>query len=132
MNVERLDRLCIAVPELEEGKALFGRVLGLTFEFSGDVELPGGKKVRMALSNQGIELLEVPDREIHLRSFHFKVDGIEAAAEHVRAQGIPITSEFSVGAMNEKVMDLFGLRAILIDYPGDDPAAAAAKSLAPE
>jgi hypothetical protein len=27
--------------------------------------------------------------------------------------------------MEEKVMDLYGLRAILIDYPGNDPAKAA-------
>lgn len=125
MKVERLDRLCIAVPDLEEGKALFARILGLEYGFTGSVELPDGKRMRMALSNQGVELLEVPGREIHLRSFHFKVADIEAAAAHVRDQGIPIISEFSVGAMDEKVMDLFGLRAILIDYPGEDPAAAA-------
>lgn len=126
MRVERLDRLCIGVPDLEQGKAQFAKVLGLEFEFSGETVLPDGETIRLAISNQGVELLEVPDREIHLRSFHFKVDGLEEAAEHVRDNGIPIVSEFYVGQMGEKVMDLFGLRAILIDYPGEDPAQAAA------
>jgi len=125
MKVERLDRLCIGVPDLEEGKAMFGRTMGLEFEFSGEATMPDGKKVKLAISNQGIELLEIPGKEIHFRSFHFQVDGIEKAAEEVRASGINIISEFKVGNMEEKVMDLFGLRAILIDYPGNDPAKAA-------
>lgn len=125
MRVERLDRLCIGVPELEKGKEIFGRVLGLEFQFTGNVDLPDGKTGKMALSNQGIELFEVPDREIHLRSFHFKVSDIEAAADHMRKNDIDIISEFAVGAMDEKVLDLFGMRGILIEYPGDDPAKAA-------
>lgn len=125
MKVERLDRLCIGVPNLEDGMALFSRILGLTFEFSGENVMPNGNTIKLAISNQGIELLEVPDKEIHFRSFHFKVNGIEQAAQEVKAQGIDIISEFSVGQMDEKVMDLFGLRAILIDYPGVDPAKAA-------
>lgn len=125
MKVERLDRLCIGVPNLEEGMALFGRTLGLEFEFFGENVMPNGNTIRLAISNQGIELLEVPDKEIHFRSFHFKVNGIDQAAEDIKAQGIEIVSEFSVGQMEEKVMDLFGLRAILIDYPGQDPAKAA-------
>lgn len=125
MKVERLDRLCIGVPDLEEGKAMLGKTMGLEFEFSGEATMPDGKKVKLAISNQGIELLEIPGKEIHFRSFHFKVDGIEKAAEEVRANGIKIISEFKVGNMEEKVMDLFGLRAILIDYPGSDPAKAA-------
>lgn len=126
MRVERLDRLCIGVPDLEEGIALFHRVLGLDFEFSGENVMPAGNTIRLALSNQGIELLEIPGQPIHFRSFHFKVNGIEEAAQAVKAEGIDIVSEFSVGKMDEKVMDLFGLRAILIDYPGNDPARAAA------
>lgn len=126
MRVERLDRLCIGVPNLEQGKAQFAKVLGLEFEFTGEAVLPEGKKIRLAISNQGVELLEVPEREIHLRSFHFKVADLEEAADHVRNNNIPIISEFYVGQMGEKVMDLFGLRAILIDYPGNDPVAAAA------
>lgn len=126
MKVERLDRLCIGVPNLEEGMELFGRILGLEFEFSGENKMPDGNTVKLALSNQGVELLEVPGKEIHFRSFHFKVNGIDAAAEAVKEQGIRIVSEFSLGQMEEKVMDLFGLRAFLIDYPGEDPAKAAA------
>ena len=126
MKVKNLDRLCIGVPKLDEGMALFSKVLGLEFEFSGENVMPNGNTIKLAISNQGIELLEVPDQKIHFRSFHFKVNDIEAAAQDVKAQGIDIVSEFSVGQMDEKVMDLFGLRAILIDYPGDDPGKAAA------
>lgn len=125
MKVERLDRICIAVPDLEMGKKRFQEVLGLEFEFTGEVALPDGKRVKMALSNQGIELLEVPEREVHLRSFHFKVKDLQEAVAQVRENGIEILSEFSVGSMDEAVMDLFGLRGIFIDYPGNDPALAA-------
>lgn len=125
MRVERMDRICIGVPDMEKGKESFRRVLGLDFEFTGNVDLPGGKKAKMALSNQGIELLEVPQREVHIRSIHFKVADIEEAAKHVRKNDIKILSEFSVGDMDEMVMDLFGLRGILIAYPGDEPAKAA-------
>lgn len=126
MRVERLDRLCIGVPDLDEGIAKFGRALGLDFGFSGESVLPDGTTIRLAISNQGVELLETPGKEIHLRSFHFRVSDLRAAAEEVREHGIPIISEFSVGQMDEKVLDLFGMRAILINYPGDDPAKAAA------
>lgn len=126
MKVEHLDRLCLGVPDLEEAKETFGKLLGLTFEFSGRNQMPDGSEVNLAISNQGIELLEVPGRPIHLRSFHFKVNGIEEAARHLKEQGVEVISEFALGDMDEKVLDLFGLRAILIDYPGEDPAKAAA------
>ncbi len=125
MKVEGLDRLCIAVPNLEEGKALFGKILGLEFEFSGEAALPGGPPIKIALSNQGVELIEVPGKEMHLRSFHFKVNDLAEAKDWVQQNGVKITNEFSVGQMAEVALDLNGLRTILINYPGTDPAAAA-------
>lgn len=121
MKVDRLDRICIAVPDLEEGMALFRKSLGLEFEYVGDIE---GKN-KLALSNQGLELLEVPGREMHLRSFHFKVKDLKEAKDWVEGQGVRVVSEFSVGQMDEMVLDLGGLRTILINYPGSDAAAAA-------
>ncbi|MFB0958047.1 VOC family protein [Proteiniclasticum sp. QWL-01] len=125
MNIERLDRICIAVPNLEEGKQRFGKLLGIRFEFSGEVTMPDGKIVHMALSNQGIELLEVPDREVHVRSFHFKVNDLEEAVQQVRDRNVDVLGEFRVGDMKEAILDLMGLRALLIEYPGTDPALAA-------
>ena len=78
MKVKNLDRLCIGVPKLDEGMALFSKVLGLEFEFSGENVMPNGNTIKLAISNQGIELLEVPDQKIHFRSFHFKVNDIDA------------------------------------------------------
>ena len=125
MKVERLDRLCIGVPDLEEAKETFGRLLGLEFEFSGDVVMPDHTTIRMAISDQGIELLEVPGKEIHLRSFHFKVDDLPKAKEWMMENQVPVVNEFSVGKMDEVVLNLFGLRTILIDYPGTSPGEAA-------
>lgn len=125
MKVEGLDRLCIAVPNLADGIALFKKILGLEFEFVGEAVMPNGGKITAAISNQGVELVEVPDREIHLRSFHFKVKDLSEAKDWVQQNDVKVLSEFSVGQMDEMVLDLCGLRAILINYPGNDPAAAA-------
>lgn len=121
MKVERLERICVAVPNLEEGVASFNRVLGLDFEFVGETELPGGARIKIALSSQGVELLEVPGKDIHIRSFHFKVNDMGEAREWMAEKDIKVLSEFSVGKMDEMVLDLFGLRSILVNYPGNDP-----------
>lgn len=121
MKVERLERICVAVPNLEEGVASFNRVLGLDFEFVGEADLPGGVKAKLALSSQGVELLEVPGKNIHIRSFHFKVQDMNEAREWMAEQEIKVLSEFSVGKMDEMVLDFFGLRSILVNYPGNDP-----------
>jgi len=125
MKVERLDRLCITVPNLEEGMELFRKVLGVEFEHAGETVLPNGSKIKLALSNQGVELLEVPGKEMQIRSFHFKVQDLQEAKAWVQQNGVSVTSEFSVGQMDEMVLDLGGLRTVLINYPGDNPAAAA-------
>lgn len=125
VKVEGLDRLCIAVPNLQEGIDLFKKLLGLEFEFVGEATLPNGDTIKAAISNQGMELVEVPGREIHFRSFHFKVKDMTEAKDWVQQNGVKVVSEFSVGQMDEMVLDLCGLRAILINYPGNDPAAAA-------
>lgn len=121
MKVERLERICIAVPNLKEGIDSFSRILGLDFEFAGETDLPGGARINIAVSSQGVELLEMPGKEIHIRSFHFKVKDMDEARESMKEKDIKIMSEFSVGKMDEMVLDLFGLRSILVNYPGNDP-----------
>lgn len=125
MKVDRLDRLCLGVPNIEEGIALFKKLLGLEFEFVGVAVMPNGNNIKAAISNQGLELVEVPGKEIHFRSFHFKVNDLNEAKEWVQQNNIKIMSEFSVGQMDEMVLDLCGLRTVLINYPGNDPAVAA-------
>jgi hypothetical protein len=125
MKVEKLERLCLGVPDLEEGIKSFNNIFGLEFEFVGEVVLPNGAKIKAAISQQGFELVEVPGKAIHFRSFHFKAKDLEEAKSWVQDNGVKVLSEFSVGQMDEVVLDLFGMRAILVNYPGDDPIAAA-------
>ena len=125
MKVEKVDRLCIGVPNLEEVKSLMEKIFGIAFEFVGDVSMPDKTLMKAAISNQGIELLEVPGKEVHMRSFHFKVNNLDEAKEWVKQHDIKILSEFSVGKMDEVVLDVCGLRTVMINYPGTDPAAAA-------
>lgn len=124
LKVEKVDRICLGVPDLQEGIKTFNKLFGFEFGFVGDVKLPSGDVIQAALSNQGIELVESPGKPVHVRSFHFKVTDLEEAKSWVQENGIKITGEFPMGGMDEAVMDLFGLRGILINYQGDDPVAA--------
>ena len=124
MKVEKLDRLCITVPNLEKGKDEFLQMLGIKFEKTLETVLPDGKEIRCAISSQGVELVENPENKIAIRSIHFRVEDLDEAQKWVEQNGGKVLSRFLVGRMEEMVCNIFGLRIILINYPGDDPLAA--------
>jgi predicted enzyme related to lactoylglutathione lyase len=56
-----------------------------------------------------------------MRSIHFKVTDIEAAAAEMQANGIRVVSSWLVGEMKEVLFhpdDLFGMRLGLVEYTG--------------
>jgi len=121
MEVEKLERLAISVSNLEEGMEKFSKMLGIEFEKVAEPSLPDGTKIRCAFSSKGVELVEMPGKEIGVRSFHFRVKDMDEAKEWVKKNGGKVLGQFSVGEMDEVPCNIFGLRIILVSYPGDDP-----------
>ncbi len=126
MKVEKLERLAIGVPNLEEAMKDFSRIFGIDFE-TGVLEpiLPGETKIRCAVSTKGVELVEKPGKAIAVASFHFRVKDLDEATAWVEKNGGTIIGRFSVNQMEEVITNTFGLRIILVYYPGDDPIKAA-------
>jgi len=122
MKVEKLERLAIGVPNLEEAMKGFSQILGVDFE-TGVLEpaFSDGTKIRCAISSKGVELVEKPGRDTAVASFHFRVNDLEEAAAWVRQNGGKIIGSIEVGSMKEIICNIFGLRIILLTYPGDDP-----------
>ena len=55
MSFEKIDRVVIAVPKIEEARELFSSMLGIEFE---EVPVPDTLKLRAAYSSFGLELVE--------------------------------------------------------------------------
>lgn len=122
MKVEKLERIALNVPDLEEAVQVFSRLLGIHFEKKVELKQPDGKEIKAMISSQGLELVqEVPPlTEMGVRSFHFRVPDLDAAKKWVDNNGGKVISEFPVGKVRQAVCKISGLRVILINYPGDD------------
>lgn len=124
--IDKLERVALNVPDLDEAVNVFSQVLGIKFEKIVELTLPDGKQIKAAISSQGMELLEEspPLMETSIRSFHFRVPDLKQAREQVEKSGGKIKGQFSVGKVEEMVCDIYGARIILMSYAGDDVIAA--------
>jgi predicted enzyme related to lactoylglutathione lyase len=126
MKVDKLERVALNVPNLDEAIKVFSLVLGLEFEKVVELTQPDGKRIKAAISSKGLELLQEfpPLSETSIRSFHFRVPDLEQAKEWVEHKGGKIKGQFMVGKVKEMVCDIYGVRIIIMAYEGDNVIAA--------
>ncbi len=103
---QKFDRITIAVPNLDAAKQHMVCMLGRTPSWSGTQPQDGTENVVFRLDNTDIELLapstegranesliqQLAERGDHIESLALETDDAEAAAETLRARGVPIDS----------------------------------------
>lgn len=137
MQIERMEVVGINVQNLEKAMKVFSDILGISFRpfrFGVDVKVEAGPidaadastlsfaGSRIAIDPTGyLELIEAtPAVETEgLRNVHFKVTDLEAAKVEMKAKGIRLVANTTVGGLKEAIFhpdDLHGLRLCLIEY----------------
>jgi|YNPNPStandDraft_1061719.scaffolds.fasta_scaffold06191_7 methylmalonyl-CoA/ethylmalonyl-CoA epimerase len=138
---EKIDRIAIAVRDLEKAKAFFSDLLDIDFDTVGECEPLG---MRGAYSALGLELIEPthPDSLIArflnqrgegLWALVIKVRNMEQAIQRFKDKGLVVAGDVTVGTMREVAFHpkgSHGVEIVLAEYPEKHPAAIAARSQA--
>ncbi len=136
MKIERIDRVVIAVKNLDESMKFFSDLLGIKFDPTGSSD---EQLVRAAYSPSGIELMEAtqPDSPVGkfvgkrgegLYAVVFKVPNIEEASAELEKKGIRNVGKLDLGALKEAMYhpkDTRNVMVILAEYEDVHPATAA-------
>ncbi len=136
MKIERIDRVVIAVKNLDKSMRFFSDLLGINFDPAGSSD---EQLVRAAYSPSGIELMEAtqPDSPVGkfvekrgegLYAVVFKVSDIKEATAELEKKGIRSVGMLDLGALKEVMFhpkDTHGVMIILAEYRDVHPATAA-------
>ncbi|MDO8674036.1 MAG: VOC family protein [Dehalococcoidia bacterium] len=133
MKAERLDRVHIAVKDLDKATKFFSEILGTTFSDP----IPGnGMDFKIAFSPLGLELVQptnpedtfakfIDKRGEGLFSLCFKVPDIDKAIEKCQSMGMRLVTRMGGGTMKEAQFhpkDCFGVSIVLCEFPERLPA----------
>ncbi len=135
-----LDRVIIAVKDLEEAKNFFEDLLDVEFDVVGSND---ELKIRGAYSASKLELIEPYGEDSFLSQyleikgegimgFVYRVNDIEAAAKKLEAKGLQRTMDIQAGNMREigfHSKGAYGIQIVLAEYPEKHPATVAAWSI---
>jgi methylmalonyl-CoA/ethylmalonyl-CoA epimerase len=138
MKLEKLERVVLAVKNLDHAEKIFGNLFGIKFFRTtekiarGEIKLkraftehanPSLKEFQRkpAFSAEGIELLETipPTEKEGIRSLCFKVSNLEEAKAEMKEKGYRLVEEVEVGSVKEAIYhpdDFHGVRLILNEY----------------
>lgn len=150
MKIEKIERVCLNVENIDEAVKFFSDLFGITFDIRYDV-IRGKKTIkvgdtvverekiateyadrsfeegdyRVAISPvmEMIQLIPPAGKE-GLRSFAFKVSNIEEAKAEMKAKGVRLLAHIVFPHVKEAIFspdDLHGARLILLEY--DAPTA---------
>jgi methylmalonyl-CoA/ethylmalonyl-CoA epimerase len=136
---EKIDRIAIAVKDLEKAKEFFSDLLGIDFDIVGQHRELG---MRGAYSACGLELLEStrPDSIIGrfleqrgegLWALVLKVRNMDETVKQFKAKGLQVAGDVKAGAMREVAFHpkgSYGVEIVLAEYPEKHPATVAAMS----
>ena len=131
--VEKIDRVVIAVKDIEKGMKFFSDLLDIEFDVIDDDEEIG---MRGTYSPSGLELLQPtnPDTIIGrflekrgegLWAIVLKVKNMDEAVERFKQKGLKVAGDIKVGDMREVAFHpkgSFGVELILVEYPEMHPA----------
>ena len=135
--IEKIDRIAIAVHDIEKATEFFTDLLGVDFDYVGGSEELGMKG---SYSASGLELITGTSPETPIGKFlkHngeglwgivFKVKNMDEAVEKFKAKGLRVAGDIKVGTMREVAFhpkDSHGVEIILAEYPEKHGATIAA------
>ena len=135
MKVEKLDRVAVAVKDLDDVQKLFAELFETTFErnpvetiskITKDYGERGSKEretryAKVVISPMGLELVEMdpPCEREGVLSSHLKVSNLEQAKAEMERKGIRLLTEIRHGSLKEAIFnpaDLHGVRLVLVEY----------------
>jgi len=133
MSFEKIDRVVIAVPKIEEARELFSSMLGIEFE---EVPVPDTLKLRAAYSSFGLELVEATAPNTLIDNFIrkrgegvfavvIKVTNMDDAVKIFEKKGMQRAGEVQYGALREVAFHpkkSHGVQIVLAEYPAKHPA----------
>jgi predicted enzyme related to lactoylglutathione lyase len=136
---EKIERVAIAVKDLDKAKAFFSDLLDIDFDVVGEMEQLG---MRGGYSAFGLELIEsctpgsmierfIDQRGEGLWAVVIKVKNMDAAVEKCLAKGMKIAGDITYGAMREVAFhpkDSHGVEIVLAEYREKHPATVAAET----
>jgi hypothetical protein len=142
MKFEKLERVVIAVKNLDDAERLFSDLFGIQFFRTTDKIAKGEIKItrkfsehaisplknferRPAFCAEGIELLEtIPPVETEgIRSLCFKVSDLDEAMAEMEKKGFRLIEEVEIGSVKEAIYspdDFHGIRIILNEFEAQD------------
>jgi len=138
MKVERIDHVHAYAKDADAAVQLFGELFGSEFNPPFESEEWG---VRAIFHRLGFEFIQPTDpngeaaqkyiagRGEGILCISLKVPNMDEAIAEMESRGIKMISFAQVGRNKEVLFDdanTFGVQIELCEYPGDDPAAAAA------
>jgi len=133
---ERIDRIAIAVNNLEKAERFFSDLLDITFDPPGQTE---GLGMRGAYSKCGLELIEPTHPDSIIGRFLkqrgegvwavvFKVKDMDEAVRRFERKGLRVAGDIQFGRMREVAFhpkDTYGVEIVLAEYPEMHPATVA-------
>ena len=136
---EKIDRIAIAVKDLEKAADFFSDLLGIEFDIVGSSEQLG---MRGGYSACGLELIESthPDSIIGrfleqrgegLWALVLKVRNMDQMIKRFEEKGLKVAGDVKVGAMREVAFHpkgSYGVEIVLAEYTEKHPATVAAMS----
>jgi methylmalonyl-CoA/ethylmalonyl-CoA epimerase len=134
---EKIDRIAIAVKDLEKATAFFSDLLGIDFDIVGSSQ---GLGMRGGYSACGLELIEPthPDSIIGrfleqrgegLWALVLKVKNMDEMIKRFEEKGLKVAGDITVGAMREVAFHpkgSYGVELVLAEYPEKHGATVAA------
>jgi len=136
-KTERIDRVAVAVRNLEEAMAFFHEMLGIKFD---DVRENEANKWRACYSDIGLELVQPTSSDSPVSRFiekkgegilaiALKVSNIDAAKRFCQEKGLRAVNTVRRGRLKEVVFhpkDFHGVQVTLCEYQALHPATCAA------
>ncbi len=136
---EKIERVAIAVKDLDKAKDFFSDLLDIDFDIVGEMEHLG---MRGGYSAFGLELIEssspgslierfIDQRGEGLWAVVIKVKNMDAAVAKCLEKGLKVAGDVRCGAMREVAFhpkDSFGVEIVLAEYPEKHPATVAARA----
>jgi predicted enzyme related to lactoylglutathione lyase len=136
---EKIERVAIAVKDLEKAKDFFSDLLDINFDIVGEMDQLG---MRGGYSAFGLELIEastpgsmigkfIDQRGEGVWAIVIKVKNMDAAVAKCLEKGMKIAGDIRYGAMREVAFHpkgSFGVEIVLAEYQEKHPATVAAET----
>jgi methylmalonyl-CoA epimerase len=136
---EKIDRVAIAVKDLEKAAEFFSDLLGIEFDIVGSSRELG---MRGGYSACGLELIEPTHPESLIAKFLnqrgeglwalvLKVRNMDEAIKKFKEKGLKVAGDVTIGAMREVAFHpkgSYGVELVLAEYPEKHGATVAALS----